>query len=325
VRVKQDVELMVIPKEDYKRALGDVVQKQSFLTKHLPGLKKLAYRSVHPATYFQQKDFGEGTVLVNEGVMAIEPAIYVVHKGELELRRFRNPSDNPAYVLGNRPLVEASWRNLCEPPAPGIAGSGQKEKHPPGLEGEEVVDVIGPGGIFCPIAFLPLTCAEPFTVVVASETCQVFRASGIEIEGMPPLILKATRKRAMRDLARRFGELPSGGFFSDEDDEESESAMPSDGRKSAVPSDGRPSSRGASRITSRVPSRVTSRLPSRVTSRAPSQGLPSPGRSTGVLSPGRSTLAPSRGSVDETAKRSSVSFNLRPGSSRRPTPLQIPR
>jgi hypothetical protein len=305
LRVTEACELLVIPKAVYKHAQGEVETKQKFLTKHLPGLKKLTYRIVHPATNFVARTFPQGHVFACEGVAATEAAIYVVYEGQLELRRFRSPSDNPTYVLASKPLQEASWRNLCCPPAAGIAGSRPDEAPPPGVGGEEVVDTIGVGGIYCPLAFMPMTCTEPFTVVVASGTCKLYKSAGPEVESFPPLVQKAVRKRVMRDLARRFGEVPPGGWGSDPDLDSPSPSVPGG------------MSRQASRAASGAASRVTSPRSAKAGSTARSQasfGAPSPqATSRGMPSPGRIPAQPSArgdGAEKPRNKAANVSFHI---------------
>lgn len=315
LRVSEACELLVVPKDVYKRCQSEVEKKQKFLTKHLPGLKKLTYRIIHPATHFVARTFAQGHVISCEGVANTESAIYVVYEGQLELRRYRNPSDNPAYVLASRPLQEESWRNRCCPPASGIAGSRPDEEQPPGMGGEEVIDTIGVGGIYCPLAFMPMTCTEPFTVVVASETCKVYKSAGPEVETFPKLVQTAVRKRVMRDLARRFGEAaPPGGWGGSDYDESSPSVTARSGQAS------RAASMGASRTTSPKASRPVSTATSpkarsqvswQVASpQATSRGMPSPSStSRGKFS------ARGDGAEKPRNKAANVSFHLDRGAS----------
>ncbi|CAK0834810.1 unnamed protein product [Prorocentrum cordatum] len=115
IKCEEDLEALAIPKKYYKRAMAQVNAQKDFICSNLPGAQ-FGYRLTHPATFFVLREFKQGHAFLHEAVRASERAVFCVFSGQVEVRRYRRATDNPAYVLAHRPLDEASWKSRCPPP-----------------------------------------------------------------------------------------------------------------------------------------------------------------------------------------------------------------
>jgi CRP-like cAMP-binding protein len=123
IKCETDVEVMVIPEKTYKSGMKQVVKQKKWMAQHLPACDVDYISTNHPSAFFVVKEFPQGHHLLFEGVKAPERALFAVYKGKLELRRYRRATDNPAYVLTNRPMQKASWETRCPPPLPVADGT----------------------------------------------------------------------------------------------------------------------------------------------------------------------------------------------------------
>mmetsp|Transcript_61390 Transcript_61390/g.146282 ORF Transcript_61390/g.146282 Transcript_61390/m.146282 type:complete len:667 (-) Transcript_61390:80-2080(-) len=105
------LELLYIRRQDFMRVLRDSMEnlldsKGQFLEKHLPGLKKLSeVRSEHVLHNFHRRIFKRGHSFLQEGVAVKEAALYVIHKGTVEVRAkgFLVGALIPGAVFGTSP------------------------------------------------------------------------------------------------------------------------------------------------------------------------------------------------------------------------------
>mmetsp|Transcript_18352 Transcript_18352/g.42867 ORF Transcript_18352/g.42867 Transcript_18352/m.42867 type:complete len:650 (+) Transcript_18352:136-2085(+) len=87
-----DLELLYIRKSDFMRVLRDSMEnildsKGQFLEKHVPGLRKLTdVKSEHVLHNFHRRIFKRGHTFLQESVTPTETALYVIHKGTVEVR-----------------------------------------------------------------------------------------------------------------------------------------------------------------------------------------------------------------------------------------------
>lgn len=107
VRCSSDCVFLLISKDVFQRVLGVLVEKMRFFNANLPGLSKLQYRENHPSILFQRRVFPAGYKFMFEGIFAIEPALFMLFVGAVEFRRFRNSTDNFAYLQGHKPLMDS--------------------------------------------------------------------------------------------------------------------------------------------------------------------------------------------------------------------------
>lgn len=77
------------------------------------------------------------------------------------------------------------------------------------LEGvvEETFETMGPGSVFASISSFPLFGPEPFTVISASEECEVFCAVGSKVKHVPMDFLKLVRPTLAKKLASRLDKV----------------------------------------------------------------------------------------------------------------------
>jgi len=87
-----DLELLYIRRSDFMRVLRDSMEnildsKGQFLEKHVPGLRKLTdVKSEHVLHNFHRRIFKRGHTFLQEMVTPTETALYVIHKGTVEVR-----------------------------------------------------------------------------------------------------------------------------------------------------------------------------------------------------------------------------------------------
>mmetsp|Transcript_69046 Transcript_69046/g.213530 ORF Transcript_69046/g.213530 Transcript_69046/m.213530 type:complete len:580 (+) Transcript_69046:83-1822(+) len=210
----QDCEFIVIQSALYKQVMRGAIEKSGFLNSHLPGLRNLPYAGAekHPSIMFVLETFHEGHAFLHEGIVALEPAIYVIKRGIVELRRFRHSSHCPAKALAERPLAQpargpelAQCRGArAEVPLniPSAADAGEMG----------VWDALSEGDVFASMAVLPLLSPEPFTAIASTKSgCEVYRAQGVDLLSLSVKLLKPLRRHLMRRLTTRLSRLPGTG------------------------------------------------------------------------------------------------------------------
>jgi len=226
VRCSTDCKLLVITKEIFQKVLGQVVVKIRYFDQHLPGLKDMKYRENHPSVFFRKRIFPPGYKFLFEGIVASEPAAFLLISGSVEFRRYRKSQDNFAYVQGTRPLAvkaggpaspgrdsprsspspRASTAQPRNGPRRGSvhdAGPSLIRKPPASRAGFEVTcDTLRDHEVFCTMPFLPLSVVEPFTVV-SKTAVEAYHLGGNDAERLPAVLLKALRTHLLKGTTER--------------------------------------------------------------------------------------------------------------------------
>mmetsp|Transcript_8027 Transcript_8027/g.18710 ORF Transcript_8027/g.18710 Transcript_8027/m.18710 type:complete len:902 (+) Transcript_8027:29-2734(+) len=101
----KDCDLLAIDAGIFKQAVKTMRENRRFFDLYMPGLNKNKNLKPHPNDFFKREHVPEGETLLEEGVVPLEPAVFMVQHGKVELKRFQMSSGNPAYVLSARPLT----------------------------------------------------------------------------------------------------------------------------------------------------------------------------------------------------------------------------
>mmetsp|Transcript_36082 Transcript_36082/g.78724 ORF Transcript_36082/g.78724 Transcript_36082/m.78724 type:complete len:910 (+) Transcript_36082:87-2816(+) len=212
----QDCELLVLSRDPFRNALREVNDRIAFFMQHLPLLQNLKYTNKHPVTRFSRLSFAADQRFLFEGVLADEAAVFLVKSGSVELRRYRKPGDNPAYVLAAQPLAEAVLHPPEDRPPTPMGAKDQRPKAPWAsaedkyARDEEVYQTFEEGSFFCNLAFFPLAAPEPFTAAAGPGGCEVYRSSGVDaMVNLPEQIRKHLRQRLIQDTAVHLHKLCS--------------------------------------------------------------------------------------------------------------------
>eukprot|EP00931_Biecheleriopsis_adriatica_P045599 TRINITY_DN26111_c0_g1_i2.p1 TRINITY_DN26111_c0_g1~~TRINITY_DN26111_c0_g1_i2.p1 ORF type:complete len:1008 (-),score=206.10 TRINITY_DN26111_c0_g1_i2:62-3085(-) len=129
VKCKTAVKFLLITKDVFQKILGNLVKKVKFFNASLPGLKQLKYRESNPCTLFQKRIFPRGFKFLFEGIVAPEPAIFVIVAGTVEFRRFTRQTENWAYFQASRPLSEAHFETVTSPGSLGMPVMSPRQHH----------------------------------------------------------------------------------------------------------------------------------------------------------------------------------------------------
>lgn len=219
IRCKTDCSMYVISKENYHKVLGEIMAKINFFDSNLPGIHDMRYKQSHPSILFQFKSFPEGHKFLHEGIIAKEPAVFLLKSGTVEFRRYMTSSENPAYVLSNTPLQENSWKSSCARPLTGVAGSRHKSagrgtpsspnsrQRALNMGGQVTWDVMEEQGLWCSLAFFPLNAVEPFTVE-AMTPVEAYVCSASTARSLPTDLLLHMRTNLLRQMKGRTRQLP---------------------------------------------------------------------------------------------------------------------
>lgn len=102
----KDCEFLVIDGTIFQNVLKSVRETHRFFDLYLPGIRLpgKAKPRPHPMEYWKREFLPVGETILEEGVEMLEPCVFMVQRGKLELRRYRRPSANPAYLLATQPL-----------------------------------------------------------------------------------------------------------------------------------------------------------------------------------------------------------------------------
>lgn len=103
----KDCEFLVIDGTIFKQVLASVRETQRFFDLYLPGIRiipKKDRKRPHPMEYWKQEHLPQGESILEEGSEPMEPLVFMVLKGKLELKRNRYSGSNLAYVLAMKPL-----------------------------------------------------------------------------------------------------------------------------------------------------------------------------------------------------------------------------
>ncbi|CAE8609659.1 unnamed protein product [Polarella glacialis] len=195
-RCRSNCRFLIIDSKVYTKVAGEIMEKVHYFSNHLPGLRNLGYRLRHPSIHFQEQSISEGFTFLFEGIHASEAVIYLIRSGIVEFRRYRNSTENPAYVLSSQPLQSSSWKSRCGRPVTGVAGSDRtmtasggppsrgvsmKGRVRPKLLGRQVTWDMMDSGAFCSLPFFPISSPEPFTAVAVTPM-EVYIARGSHAE-----------------------------------------------------------------------------------------------------------------------------------------------
>jgi len=182
----EDCSFFSVRRVDYEAILEDGEKKIRFLEDNLPYLPHLEKEvEHHPATCFEEVNVLPGKPFLTEGIAA-EAAIYFVQEGLVEFIRCDLPTATPL-----DPMNEFSKR----PVSLGLREAVHSRS--------EVIDTLGPGGIFCSLAFIPLPAVDPFTIVAGEAKCRVYVADAVGIKRMPSKMLTVLRQQLAEELWER--------------------------------------------------------------------------------------------------------------------------
>lgn len=103
----KDCEFLVIDGTIFRQVLKSVRETHRFFELYLPGIRAVApekRKRPHPIEYWKREWLTPGETLLEEGMEPLEPFVFIVQQGKLELRRYRRSGANPAYILATQPL-----------------------------------------------------------------------------------------------------------------------------------------------------------------------------------------------------------------------------
>ena len=216
----QDCELLRLRKEDYLSVIQGTKQKIYFFDRFLAPFRHNADKRAqgaltqHPSLLFTDQIARDGQTLATEGIYA-DPKIFVLGaSARAEFCRYKEPGDNPAYVLGNRPQSAPNQKaNRCHPLLPGDLTRCKQDEElresvmtfNPGGKEVQVHDVLKEGSIFGTMSACLNCSPEPFSIVARcpDETCTIYTLDGAGIQKMHPKLLEAVREVLSQDAARR--------------------------------------------------------------------------------------------------------------------------
>jgi len=198
----EECEFLVIDKMSFRSINAANIAKNKHLQTYLPGMASVPANK-HPGMSFKDQTCDEGHTFFLEGAKAPDAAIYLIHEGTVQFRRYKSSSDNAAYVFSNSPLAETVWGSPVRPwtSAPDMQKAAQDASR------QLIVDSLGPGDYFCSLPAFPIDGPEPFSVVAVS-TCKVYCAKGSEVLKLPIKLLKPLRASLMKDMSRRLKVIP---------------------------------------------------------------------------------------------------------------------
>lgn len=202
-----DCELLVIRRSDFDGVLkaemmraGD--EKLGFLAHHVPGMRDLEMpkfhtqgkTAPHPAYYLRRATYRKGHFLLTQGANAPD-AIYVIFKGSLEIRH--SGAGVTCAAVGNTPGQPGRLsRTTSARRQRGYTGKSDSG----GSAGDRILGSLQPGAVF---GALPMQAPEPYSVVVASASCEVFQAIGPDLSKLPRRLLEAIREYIASSTAWR--------------------------------------------------------------------------------------------------------------------------
>jgi CRP-like cAMP-binding protein len=205
IKCTTDCQLLVIKKEDFNRVLKQEMtrvgnKKLEFLTEHVPGMRDLHLMrdisskiSLRLDYLFRRATYKKGHLLFSQGEVA-QSALYVVFEGCLEMRRVDTLGSLPgdAAVRSKRPSSSIRPRN-CRQNRLSRARSlgGRRDAADVATTGAgRILGVLMAGAVF---GSIPVQAPEPYSVVVASQTCELFQAVGPSVEKLPIRLLEVIR------------------------------------------------------------------------------------------------------------------------------------
>jgi CRP-like cAMP-binding protein len=211
IRVLQDCDCLIIRRSDFDRVLKEEMQKAgdeklNFLSIHMPGMRELEVPRfvqgkavTHPAYFLRRVTYRRGQKLLTQGQVA-QDTIYVVYKGCLEIRH----REAAAVSLSPTSCVNILQRRRANKHHT-MAMIGYSSNRPPEVaEGapppNKLLGTFMTGSVF---GSLPMQAPEPYTVIVASPSVEVFQATGPDVAKLPRRLLDAVREYIAQSTAWR--------------------------------------------------------------------------------------------------------------------------
>jgi CRP-like cAMP-binding protein len=203
IKCNTDCEFLVIRKEDFNRVLKEEMlragdEKLQFLMEHVPGMRDLELprhisgkMGIRPDYFFRRTTYRKGHFLFSQGQVA-QDVLYVVFKGCLEIRRFDSSGPLPAdsIMRFHRPSSSLKQKSKGQHQVCRARASASR------CDGSDVA-VTGTGRILgvllCGAVFgsMPVQAPEPYSVVVASTTCELFQVVSADMAKLPRRLLDA--------------------------------------------------------------------------------------------------------------------------------------
>ena len=168
-------------------------EKLRFLMRHLPGMKEVPVPKPggkpHTSYIFKHTKFSRGHSFLVQGQVA-DPGLWVVYRGSVEFRRAEVISQERVERLEERlPQLRRPRKSASQPRLHGIGRDGNvaaeaNDCNPSGVMSRR--GLLVPGGVF---GSLPFPAPEPFTVRVATASCEVFYIAAVDFPKMPRKLL----------------------------------------------------------------------------------------------------------------------------------------
>lgn len=199
IKCLQDTSMIIIGKAEFESVLKAEMQlareeKLNFCLDHLPGLRQVPVLirggRPHPSYYFRKVSVSKGHEFLRQGQVA-DDAIHIVFKGCLELRR-TEPSSNVATVGLSSTVMKRSCMARPRSAVLRDLANARPKAQDEAMYKPQIMRHVGTlqaGGVF---GSLPLTEAEPFTVVAKSGV-EVFSVTA-DIARLPRKLLIAVQE-----------------------------------------------------------------------------------------------------------------------------------
>lgn len=113
IRCAENCKFLVVGKNIFLEVLKECLEMMRFFNLHLPGLFKLEYTNgVHPCVYFQERVFPPDFDFMIEGIVAAEPAAYLIREGTVRFQRHKYAGENWVYAHRHAPLTRSRLPDL---------------------------------------------------------------------------------------------------------------------------------------------------------------------------------------------------------------------
>jgi len=212
LKCTRETSFIIIGRVEFENVLKAEMQrtreeKVNFLLDHLPGLRDVPVARPggrpHPTYYFKKVSVSKGHEFLKQGQIA-EDAVHVVFKGVVELRRCEprrqnSRSGNISTEMRKKTFQKASGRSAL----PGLSGASRPVDDLK-LQITRQIGTLEVGGVF---GSLPLTEAEPFTVVARSAV-EVFSIAQ-DIPRLPLKLLEVIQEYLTQATTWRLERLPA--------------------------------------------------------------------------------------------------------------------
>ena len=243
IKCATDCRFMVVGKEAFLEVMHEHLQMMKFFEANLPGCRRLEYTTgCHPCVHFQKRVFPENYEFMKEGIVAAEPAVFLMSAGTVDFRRYRYVGDNDAYANRHHPLSPSRLPQL--PSASRQSTSSRRNQRLAALKGRTdlvcnlpnnlkelhtrravftatvvdnpelpvvdsipfstyiVAETMEAPSVFCTMPFLPLPIPEPFDVRCCSIV-EAYHIGGAAVDKLPFQVSKVMREVMFKATARR--------------------------------------------------------------------------------------------------------------------------